>query len=329
MKKNVSFQFVLSLIFVLLLASCRKEQALSPAVSSSDSESLIDLSLNSSTCRLTFNKDEYGNLNSFQYNDRGLVEKWIYSTPYGYKEVLKVKYDSKNQVSGSWYEFDGNSFRVEYQYEDGRIVKEFWFVGNTEIVDDTVLITYNDKGKVTQYESRLYQYYSTFEYDASGNAYQVNVVGFDGYLYIATTYQFTKKIKDPYRALPGIPFALQYSNLVFNTHRPTGIKTVVTGSDGSLVTLFDYDPAKSILRAGPGNYPFYQNYYDNLSGTWYAQAWRYENCESGETVTEPYVSGNIAPAAGLKTAQEWKGYFSRPRMRDHIKEIRLKRNSGM
>ena len=144
MKKNVSFQFVLSLIFVLLLASCRKEQALSPAVSSSDSESLIDLSLNSSTCRLTFNKDEYGNLNSFQYNDRGLVEKWIYSTPYGYKEVLKVKYDSKNQVSGSWYEFDGNSFRVEYQYEDGRIVKEFWFVGNTEIVDDTVLITYND-----------------------------------------------------------------------------------------------------------------------------------------------------------------------------------------
>lgn len=326
MKKNLSLQFVMSLSCLLLFSACQKEQALSPAVSSTCSESITELSDNSSTCRLTFNKDEYGNLNSFQYNDRGLVEKWVYSTTYGFKEVFKVKYNSNNQVSASWYEFDGNAFRVEYQYENDRIIKEFWFVGNTEIVDDTILVTYNDKGKVAQYESRLYQFYSTFEYDASGNAYQVNVTGFDGYLYVATTYQFTKKIKDPYRALPGLPFALQYANLVFNTYRPTGIRTVVTGEDGSLVTLFDYDPATSILRAGQGNYPFFQKYYDQLSGTWYAQAWKYENCEAGATAADPSFSEIIPPASGDKAAEVWKGYYSMPRMREYIKATNLKRN---
>jgi len=187
-----------------------------------------------------------------------------------------------------------------------------------------VLVTYKDKGQVIKYESLLYEYYSTFEYDAAGNARKIDVTGNDGYVYISEKYYFTKKIKNPMLAVPGIPFALQYSNVVFSPYRFTGVTSVVTDENGNLVTVADDDPDKSILNPGTDNFAASQNFYDNLSGTWYGQNWRYKNCDCVETETDLSIDETITLAAGAKSEQTWKGYYSKPRIREHIKAIRAK-----
>jgi hypothetical protein len=168
---------------------------------------------------------------------------------------------------------------IVYMYEGNQIVRENWFAGGgVDRLEDVLVNSYNSKGQLVRRTSVPFGVFATFQYDAAGNAYQVDVRGSDGFLFLSNTYQFSSTAKNPDLTLRGLPYGPQFLNYVFNQWRQTAAKAVVTDTEGKLVTIFDQDAAKSVLVTGQQKLPLYQNFYDKLTGTYFAQLWTYQNC---------------------------------------------------
>lgn len=225
-------------------------------------------------CQVVRNEGQDGFLQTFRYDSRGLVSRW----EDGFATLIP-QYDAKGALVRATYIIDDATFAsIVYKYQGGKVAQETWFIGGTDIVDDILVNTWNARGQLIRRESQLFGVYTTFQYDAIGNAYQVDVLGSDGFLFLSNTYAFTAPIKSPDLTLRGLPYGPQFINLVFNPWRQTAAKAVVSDLEGNLVTLFDQDPKKSMLVAGQQQYALYQKFFDKLSGTWYAQTWSYVNC---------------------------------------------------
>src|SRR4029453_8467766 len=117
--------------------------------------------------------------------------------------------------------------------------KEVWINGATGLIDDILANTWNAKGQLTRRESVPFGVFASLQYDALGNAYQVDVLGTNGFLLLSNTYTFLSPVKSPDLTLRGLPYGPQFLNYVFNPRRQTSAKAVVSDVNGNLFTLFD------------------------------------------------------------------------------------------
>jgi hypothetical protein len=260
------------LLLVLWLPGCRTD------TSGPDNNALRDaLSLAENpgqNCQVVRNLGQDGFLQIYQYDSRGLVSRWYD----GFGSYLP-EYDVQGVLSRARYVLgDITLASIAYEYVAGKIVKEVWFNGFTGLIDDILVNTWNAKGQLTRRESVPFGVFATMRYDALGNAYQVDVLGTNGFLLLSNTYTFLSPVKSPDLTLRGLPYGPQFLNYVFNPRRQTSAKAVVSDVNGNLFTLFDQDPQKSVLTAGQQQFALYQSFFDKMSGTFYAQTWSYNNC---------------------------------------------------
>jgi hypothetical protein len=259
------------LSIALFLLGCRTD------TSGPDSNSARDFRIGETqaqSCQVQRNLGQDGFLQNYRYDSRGFVSSW-----YDGVGTYLPQYDATGVLTTARYMLgDFTLASITYEYTAGKIVKEMWFNGATGLVDDKIVNTWNANGQLTRRESVPFGVFATFQYDALGNARQVDVLDGNGVLLLSNTYTFQAPVKSPDLTLRGLPYGLQFINYVFNPRRQTSAKAVVSDPEGNRVTLFDQDPQKSVLIAGQQQFPLYQNFFDTMSGTFYAQTWSYANC---------------------------------------------------
>jgi hypothetical protein len=282
-----------SLVVALLVVGCRADSA------GPDGGSALNVAINGepdrplASCQVVRNAGQDGAQQSYRYDGRGLVSAWADGLG-----TLLPQYDASGRLIRARYvSGDVTLATIVYRYEGGKIARETWLTGTSETIADILVNTWNRKGQLVRRESLPFGVYAAFKYDAAGNAYQVDVLGTDGSLFLSNTYAFTARVKSPDQTLRGLPYGPQFINYVFNPWRQTAAKAVVSDAEGHLVTLFDQDPARSVLVTGQQNLPVYQNLFDKLSGTFFAQTWGYQNCPGNN------FPPDVPPAAPSLTRQ--------------------------
>lgn len=260
------------LSIALFLLGCRTD------TSGPESNSARDVRIGDSqtqSCQVVRNLGQDGFLQNYRYDSRGLVTRW----DDGFGSYLP-QYDAQGVLTSARYMLgDFTLVSIAYQYNtDGKIVKEVWSNGVTGLVDDVLANTWNANGQLTRRESVPFGFFAAFQYDALGNARQVDVLDRSGLLLLSNTYTFQSPAKSPDLTLRGLPYGPQFLNYVFNPRRQTSAKAVVSDTEGNRITLFDQDPLKSVLIAGQQQFALFQNLFDKMSGTFYAQTWSYANC---------------------------------------------------
>ncbi len=278
MKKNL-FKVISGLIFsALAFWGCQKDIKELSAAPETELQLKGDNNGNNNKCRLVSNQGDDNLLQTFHYNNKGLVDQWNYSVT-AYNDRLAFEYDRNDKVVKARYYYNGEFlYTLIPEYQGNRIIKETWFVGETNIIDDQAFFTYNRKGQLIRKESFLYDYYILYKYDAVGNAYKQDWFYTDGTQIYDLTYYFTKPVKNPMLLVPGLARGIAWQYYELSPWRQTGLKAIAFDEGGNPFTFLDQEPRRSILRAGRQNYAVYQNFYDRVSESWYEQTWSYDNC---------------------------------------------------
>lgn len=311
MKKNLLPVCSMLLFFLLLLTSCKKENF-----------------FKKDTCRLErWQGLDDGYLRTLHYNDQGLLDEWKEMNPqYDIDQLSTYEYDHNKKLTRMKL-YDHNKFinTVILVYERGRIEKELWYVADTQTLEDTVVNTYNSKGRIVKRESFYLDAYALFTYDTDGNVINAEVKGTDGTLYGEYIQSFDKPVKEPMMAVPGLPYPIPYLNYMLSKLKYTYLKDFGLDAEGNVVTFYELDPEKSTLREGPERYATYYKTFDKVSGLSNRQIWEYQNCDCDDKEGDQQL--NMPAFKGPTTIgkNQRPPYISMIQLKEQIKQIR-KRN---
>ncbi len=304
MKKTLSTLFALPLFSILFVTSCRKETKEEAVVSEETSlQSREGNDKNDDNCRVTqyylydFIND-YEQIDNYTYKN-GLVDEW---TPF-YGVTYKMQYYKNRRMKMAGAYANGELINtVLFVYKNNKVVKEIWYQGDTKVVDDVVINTYNNKGQLIKNESLNYDYYTLNTYTQHGDLKSwLFFVG--GQAVQKGEYTFNKEIKNPLRsARPGIEYSFAWANSAFGAGNRwySSEKMIFYDESGNSSTSYDLDPQKTKWTRGANNYPLLANYVDILTGGSVINSFKYENCEGKNdkqaSKTQPIrISNKIIP----------------------------------
>ena len=232
-----------------------------------------------------------GFLQGYRYNEMGLADSFYLSKPDLFNFWATMEYDKKNRMSKARFFYSEDDFYdIILTWEKDKLVKETWYVPGTEDILDYYINTYNKKGQLVKRDNPPYNWYSQFHYDNKGNLKSQEIINNDGSLYYGWEFSYSKPVKNPFTAVPGMPvsiFFVEWNEI--SPNRFTGLKTYYHDEDGNKVVDFNWESAETILKAGPGHYAVYQNSRDVISNNWTDQTWTYEK-SSGKSESHHHRS---------------------------------------
>ncbi|MEO7311507.1 MAG: hypothetical protein ABIX01_13980 [Chitinophagaceae bacterium] len=279
MKKNILHLSAICISFALLVISCKKEIA---PINAEDvlTETANAGHANSESCRLVkYEGLDDGYMRKMHYNNKGLVDQWTEFHPwYDLDEKFTFAYDNNKHIT-TVKEIDHGTLKwtIVPKYHGDRIVYEIWYVGDTHIIDDTTVNTYNRMGQIVKRESLAYDVYATFQYDLIGNQTIGNFYDLDGTLEQSEIFKYKKLVKEPITTVSGLPYGIPYINFVFSPLHFTYYKASYRDENGIMVPFFELDPASQLI-AGPQGYAVAHNTFDLVSQLGNRQRWSYDNC---------------------------------------------------
>ena len=269
MKKVLSISAYM-LIMAMLISSCQKSMT-----GSSEIESGIGAggSLKSS-CQLTYAVDWNGNVNRYYYNDKGLLSEWeIYFGGSAMPDVLTLHYDNDNRLIDAEWNFDGSPVgEIEFSWTGKDITDEHWNLGGFEF---DVANTFDTKSQLIEREAS-YGDRGEMKFSPEGNNIENYVyVGDDPYSSDLLT--FNSPVKNPFLAIPGLPYAFLYVNVVFSKwHETSDVFTYY--DNGNPFVVMDTDPAQTVMQSGFQNYLSSVTFFDNVSSSLMTRDFEYQHC---------------------------------------------------
>jgi len=276
-QKLISLSTVMAFV-LLLFTGCQKETQL-------NEETGIQLSTakpaNAGGCRLTMYHlydpiSDYHHINNFTYKN-GLLDEWTVS----YGLVFKMDYDKTGKMKSAKV-FDGDELvnTIHFIYSNNKVVKEIWYLGNTQVIDDEVINTYNQRGQMIKNESLFYDYYTTYTYLAANGELDSWLFYMGGNPIQKGDYIASRRYKNPFRAVPGLDYVFGYANSGSFSWNSWYSSEKITYYDegGNPSVHYDLDPAQTTWVVGSQNYPVQANYKDRLSSETITNTFEYENC---------------------------------------------------
>lgn len=217
----------------------------------------------------------------YSYN-RGLVDEW--AVWYGW--VYKMEYDAMGRLKKSKV-FEGAVllYTIHFFYKNDKVVKETWYIGDTNVVFDEVIYTFNKKGQMTRGESFMSDYYTANTYTVKGDlASWKFYVG--GSPFVSGDYTHYAHYKNPLvEGTPGISYGFPYINAAFTITKRWYTSEKITYYDefGNPSVYFDEDPHQTQWQIGSHKYPENVEYIDVISGTHLSVGFEFENCDRGNS----------------------------------------------
>jgi len=278
MKKEVFFRVGLMLFALIMITSCQ-DQILEPE--QSDDALLKSGSKGNEENKIRLLEDKGlsdGFLFGYRYNETGLADSFYLSKPDMYNFWATMEYDKKKRMSKArFYYSDVDFYDIVLTWEKDKLVKETWYAPGTNDVVDYYVNTYNKRGQLVRRDDPPWQFYSLFQYDNNGNLKKMEVIWDDGSLYYGQEFSYSKPVKNPFTAVPGMPVTLFF--VEWNDSSPnrfTGIKNYYNDENGNKVIDFNWESDETVIKAGHEHYAAYQNSRDIFSDTWTDQTWTYE-----------------------------------------------------
>lgn len=300
-KLNRVFVF---LSFFMMVISCQKESAEPNNTSTGTTAARV---FPKNECRLTLLAGagvEY----RYRYNSAGLNSEMEF-LDYG---TFRQEYDASGKlIKSRWFIGEDLIVTIHFFYDArGKANHEIWYLGDTDEIYDEVFYTRNNQGLITRMESFLGDYFTTASFTPDGNTkewhfHMGGARAISGYL------SYKQPYRNPYLAVPGIEYSFPFANPFYYQHRnlPVSEKVVVYDENGTPMTLFDYDPAKTIVQEGHRNYPLHSELYDRENEIWDQFVFEYENCGPGSTNNLTGTSQSIT--GGSETARSLNQLFKR------------------
>ena len=311
MKKILSTRLSLLLFTILFLTNCRKETTeVIPLNEENAEESMQRGSDHDRDCRLTMYNyydafNDYSQIDYFSYK-KGMVDEWL--TSYG--SLYKMEYDRNEKLKiARMYDGETLTYTIKFIYKNNKVVKEIWYDGNTNVVADEVINTYNQKGEMIRNESINFDYYVTNTYTNEGNL--------KSYFYFSGglpnqkgEYTYRSEFKNPYGAMPGIEYSFPYTNSAFGTGKnwPSSEKITLYDEEGNPSVYYDQDPRQTVWQPGPKKYPLMATYIDRINGGTITNTFEYENCsghnddsQTGSLSQKRGVNKSNIPGANFKS----------------------------
>lgn len=323
MKKNILLPTISLLVTVIFFYSCQKE-TLSvekdlnqlPATNLSAATNLPPGKNNQ--CRLLTLNSNFGYTSSVSYNSRGLADSWTTSIDFGAAVFTNtLQYDANDLLSNAQFLYNGDHYYdIHYVYDKNLVVKENWYLANTNILDDEVFFTYDVRGHVTRKQSFIYGFDAHLIPDAKGNYTRYDFF-IDGELIQTGLYTFNTANKNPWGTMKGIPYFLPDFVYQFSKWWETSESILFYDEDGNPYYYYDHDPALTTMTMNDQNYLLDVKHYDRLTGDLFNYTFDYENCAGTNAAVK---ATNHATA--LQTAGANKKLQMIKLMTSHGKELR-------
>ena len=300
--KRILFQFPLTLLTVLLVTvGCQKHVTQADDTSNEVAGSRSD---DAGGCRLTTYHyydaiSDIHNYDVFRYNN-SLVDEWDAS----WGATSKMYYDANGKLKAAdMYLGADLLFNIHFLRNNNRIVKETWYVANTEIIDDIVEYTYNDRGQMLKNQSLNYDYYTEYTYAQDGELKSWFFV-LGGLPNAKAEYESGGHYKNPLLSAAGLEHEFAYANAGAFKRRWWYGKEKVTLFDenGDPFVYYDSNPSQTVWTAGQQGYPQIAVYPVLGTDATITTSFEYENCLPGENPATTRVNANagsktIAPAS--------------------------------
>ncbi len=260
-KKLLNFTFFL--FAALLMAGCKKS-----IKETTDEQS--DPKKNE--CQLTFGYDGGGFPNYFHYNSMGLVDEWRIDRPEN-QYIITMAYDNNNRLSTASFLDNGTPISIEFEWAGDRITREHWDVGGFFQFD--YINTYDKHGRIIKRETSN-GFYAIMEFSPQGNHLRDVVYNGDEVL-ASDDYTYNQPNKNPFTAIPGLPYAFLYTNPYQSKWYATSDK-FIEYENGNPIVKLDTDPAQTVMEFGFRHYLSSVTYYDRVSETFMTRNFEYQNC---------------------------------------------------
>jgi len=277
MKKNLLMNLTFIFFAALLLSGCKKsiEETTEVATEeSTKSKQVKDKQLDpkKNECQLTFGYDHGGFPNYFHYNSMGLVDEWRIVRP-EMQYIITMTYDNKNRLSTASFPDHDFLVSIEFVWSGDRITREHWDVGGFFQFD--YINTYDRHGRIIKRETSN-GYTGIIEFTPEGNHLR-DVLYFNGELLQSDDYTYNQPNKNPFTAIPGLPYAFLYTNPYQSKWYATSNK-FIENYTGNPVVVLDTDPAQTVMEFGFRHYLSSVTYYDRVSETFMTRNFEYQNC---------------------------------------------------
>ena len=287
----------LSIAVTLLLASalltgCKKEiETLAPS-SESTAGNLVHADCNCRLTKLWFSDVAYVGLH---YNNRGLADQWVTHYDDENIETYNIQYNG-GRMKKAIYDFNGElQYTIHFYYTGNNITKEVWKdpTGNVYM---TIYDSYNWLGQIVKRENTLGVKVLFFN-NIFGNTPEVKTY-INGELSVAYEYSYNQPNRNPYRAIPGVPFGFPYMELTFSTWWETSQKATEY-TDGIPTVLYADDPSQTVMGFGECHSLTSVLNYDYINDYSYNTYFEYENCgnhNGNDKSVNPKTSKKFNPA---------------------------------
>ncbi len=282
MKRNYVKLIGFCLLAALLSIGCRKETL--QFNEENTAQSMAEKSNKAQGCRVTTN-DIYNGLSDQHQIDHytyknGLVDEW--KTWYGMD--YKLEYDAKGKLNvARGYDGANLVYRIQFIYNNNRVIKEIWYEGNSNVVADDYRYSFDRKGQIIKAESTVLGYYTENVYTADGDLESWKFHD-GGMPVVSGHYTYSNHYKSPLRGgTPGVEYNFPYANSTFGQTKwwYSSEKIMLYDEFGTASVYYDFDPVQTLWQtANYGNLEKV-NYVDRQTATHFSVSFEYENCRDG------------------------------------------------
>ena len=290
--KKILFHLPLSLLSVLLLvSSCQKE---GKQLNDTTNEVTGTRSGDAGGCQMTL-YDYYDGIADFHNYDvlrykNGLVDEMDVN----WGATFKIHYDVNGKMKASDMYFGPDlMYNIHFVRKNNRIVKETWYVANTETIDDIVEHTYNERGQMMKTVSLYYDYYTDYTWARDGELESWFFV-LGGLPNAKAEYESGAHYKNPWLSATGVEHQFGYANPAVFTRRWWYGKEKVTLFDenGDSFVYYDSDPAQTVWTPAQQGYPQMAVYPVLGTNAVISTSFEYENCSPGESSVTARLNTN-------------------------------------
>ena len=323
MKIKLFFQFGSMLLALLMFSSCEKsiqeldqsEELFLKSGSKDNAEIKYRLVVESGLSN--------GYFRSYHYNDKGLVDEFHISRPNEFSWSATMEYDENNIMSKARFYITPEEFYdIVLTYENDKLVKETWYYPGTMDVFDYYINTYNNEGQLVKRDEPLFELYTLFYYYDDGN-FKGNEIFYQGNLYVGYEFEYSKKIKNPFATVTGLPVTLFILDDLTVPYWGTTFKQYINDENGNQVVLSEMKFEDTEIKTGPHHYPIYIKSYDFVNDIWTETVWEYENyARKRESGDNPPINASIGLNSNFAAPDHFK--LKGEALKQELKKMRIK-----
>lgn len=270
--KQTSVYYAVSLLFVfVLLTSCKKNNEKWEPLAENTSGRGIHGDCDCRLSKLWFSDVAYVGLH---YNNQGLADQWVTHYDDANIETYNIEYQG-GRMKKAVYDFNGELQNTIYFYYTGnKLTKEVWNDADGNLFM-TTYDSYNSLGQIVKRENSM-GVKVLFYNNSIGNTPLIKTY-INNELSVVYEYSYNQPNRNPYAAIPGIPFGFPYMELTFSTWWETSQKATEY-IDGVPTVLYAVDPSQTVLGFGECHSLTSVFNYDYIYNESYSTTFDYENC---------------------------------------------------